>query len=259
MLACVALTIPGLNLLAGGVKSKFLCGVLGTLLLEFIAGLVAWRLHLYWFLKAYPFRVADVLVWFLCCLLLPTILVSFLQRTGIGERMDFTIQPRMALICTVALLVLVAIPLAIRYQQGRLHALRFSPSSSRTTPYLEMTQWIRSNTPAGAIFVAPPWLMDFFLDAERAEVVNFKRNPHNFLIVEWYRRYCAMNGGQPFHSTGFESVEETRANFPRLSLAQLDEIHRLYGGNYYLTVQGRDDLGAPPVHENAQFYLYKLR
>ena len=127
----------------------------------------------------------------------------------------------------------------------------------KESPSQEMDGWIRTHTPPEAIFIAPPWMADFSLDAERAGVVDFKRNPHNALIMEWYRRYCAVNGG-PFRSVGFGTFKELSANFSRLSPSQLDQINKLYGAEYYLALQRRDDLHAQLIHQNGSYYLYKL-
>ncbi len=88
-------------------------------------------------------------------------------------------------------------------------------------------------------------------------MVDFKRNPHNALMLEWYRRYCAVNGG-PFHSVGYATEAELSSNFSRLSQSQLDSIHKLYGGEYYLALQNRSDLRAQLIHQSGAYYLYRL-
>jgi hypothetical protein len=120
---------------------------------------------------------------------------------------------------------------------------------------MEMTRWIRTNTPKGSVIITGAWDGDFWLEAERAEMVNFKRNPHNGLAVEWYQRYSALNGG-PFHGIGFRTRAEIETNFPRLSQAQLDDIRKRYGGDYLLTTRARSDLRAQLAHENGVYYLY---
>ena len=76
-------------------------------------------------------------------------------------------------------------------------------------------------------------------------------------MIEWYRRYSAVNGG-PFHGVGFQTRSEIEANFPRLSEGQLDDIRKLYGGDYYLLTKPRTDLHAQLVHENGAYYLYSF-
>jgi hypothetical protein len=125
------------------------------------------------------------------------------------------------------------------------------------TPYKEMTRWIRANTPRTAVILTDGWHDDFWLEAERAEVVNFKRNPHNKLAIEWYQRYSALNGG-PFHGVGFGTKSEIDAHFPFLREAALADIRKRYGGDYFLTTEPRSDLRPQLVHENADYHLYAL-
>ena len=88
-------------------------------------------------------------------------------------------------------------------------------------------------------------------------MVSFRRNPHNGLVVEWYRRYLATNGGD-FHSVGVDTVTEDQKNYPQLSTSQLAEIRKNFGGDYYLTVTKRDDLNNQLVYANDKYYLYRV-
>jgi hypothetical protein len=124
-------------------------------------------------------------------------------------------------------------------------------------PYGEMTQWISANVPKYAVITAPPWLNDFTLESQRATVVNFGRDPHNGLIAEWYRRYCALNGGQ-FHSVGVATETEVENNYPALTQTQLNQIRKSFGSQYYLAVTKRDDLGFPLIHANEKYFLYRI-
>jgi hypothetical protein len=126
------------------------------------------------------------------------------------------------------------------------------------TSWQEMTEWIRDNTPKSAIIMAPPWESTFWLDAERAQVVSYKRPPHNVRLLEWYRRLMAMNGG-PLHSRGTEVRAELRKNYPQLSRLQIENICNQYSADYYLTTQERGDLSGNLVHASGSYYLYRLR
>ena len=68
-------TAFGLYRLIAGSKAALTGWFLVVLLLQFGTGLVARRLGVFWFLKYYPFRVADVLVGLFFWLTLPTLLV----------------------------------------------------------------------------------------------------------------------------------------------------------------------------------------
>jgi hypothetical protein len=122
-----------------------------------------------------------------------------------------------------------------------------------------MTRWIRGHTARSATIIAPPWEGAFWLEAERAEVANFKRAPHSARILEWYRRMTALNGGRPFHSVGYASQDELRKNYPTLDRVQIEAIREAYGGDYYLTTRRREDLIENLVHQNGAYYLYDIQ
>jgi len=260
MLGCAIIAVMGMRLLTSKSTAWFLSVFLAMLILEFGSGLLARKLGLFWFLKTYPFRVADVLVWLFCCLSLPAIaenLISRFCRTIFSTPLNLVFGRGWIVL---PLIVAAVCSLLGNAPDGRYSLRAFSQSwiqyaRHTDTPYKEMTRWIRSNTPKRATIITGAWHGEFWLEAERAEMVNFKRNPHNALAVEWYRRYLALNGG-PFQRVGFKTKKEIAANFPRLSEMQLDEIRKLYGGDYYLTTKSRSDLHAQLVHENGAYYLY---
>ncbi len=121
----------------------------------------------------------------------------------------------------------------------------------------DMTRWIRGHTPPSAIFIAPPWKGSFWLEAERAEVVNFKRQPHNNRIQEWYARLVALNGA-PFHSVGFNILKELQQHYPALDCRRIESIRDAYGADYYLTTRQRGDLSTALAHRNGTYFLYDL-
>jgi hypothetical protein len=124
-------------------------------------------------------------------------------------------------------------------------------------PYHEMTQWIRLNTPSDAVIIAPPWLDDFTLEAARPMVVDFRRNPHNGLMEEWYERYCALNGGQ-YHSVGLNTETELKQHYDLLTAPQVDAIRNKYDGSLYLTTIERHEPNLRLVHESPGYFLYQV-
>lgn len=262
LVVCVLAAATGLRVITSRVKAGFLTSFLGILLLEFVAGLMAGKLNLLWYLKTYPFRVADVLIFLFFCLVLPGLAVYLFSRfyeKSLSARSLSTLQR-----AGVALLLVLSAAFLLRGNAGdqRDGLQAFIGSWAQyarhnETPYYEMTRWIRTHTPKSATVITSAWDRDFWIEAQRAEVVNFKRNPHNALVVEWYERYSALNGG-PFHTIGYQSKSEIDANFLRLSQQQLDAIHRVYDGDYYLTTKSRSDLHAQLVHENGFYFLYSV-
>ena len=59
----------------------------------------------------------------------------------------------------------------------------------------DLFAWARTSTPVDAVFLTPPDLPTFRLDARRAIVVDLKSPPLvPDEIVEWYRRLCEVTG-----------------------------------------------------------------
>jgi hypothetical protein len=262
MTLCALVAMVGLRALTSKPASRFLISFVVVLVLEFGAGMLARKFDLFWYLKTYPFRVADVLVWLFCCLSLPMVVQQLLSRF---QRKEFSAAPTsMFKYGGIASLLAVTTVCLLRGNawDGR-HSIRdFTRSWMHyahqfDTPHRAMTRWIRANTPKTAIFVTDGGDAEFWLEAERAEVVNYKRNPHNGLAVEWYQRYSALNG-RPFQGVAIQTRSEIDANFPLLSRAELADIRKRYGGDYFLTTKARSDLRAQLVYENTDYYLYAL-
>jgi len=262
MILCALVAMAGLRAITSKPASLFLISFVVVLVLEFGAGMLARKFDLFWYLKTYPFRVADVLVWLFCCFSLPMVVQQLLSRF---QHREFSASSTsMFKHGGIVLLLAVTAVCLLRGngQDGRSSIRQFTQSWKQyarqlDTPYKEMTRWIRTNTPRTAIIVTCGCHGDFWLEAERAEMVNFKRNPHSRLAVEWYQRYSALNG-RPFHAVGFQTGSEIDANFPLLSLVELAGIRKRYGGDYFLTTKPRSDLRSQLVHENADYHLYAL-
>lgn len=257
LLGCAAVATVGFHVITSRSKAALLSLFMAVLLLGFAAGLIARKLDFLWYLKTYPFRVADVLIPLFFDLALPGLVVRVVSRASSGRP-----SARAVLVLKRAGIGILLAVSALFLLHGRADLRRFARAwveyaRQTESPYHEMAQWIRSNTPKSATIITGAWDADFWIEAERAELVNFKRNPHNALAIEWYRRYSALNGG-PFQTTGFETKREMEAHFPWLSREQLDVIRARYGGDYYLTTAARSDLRRPLVHENGSYYLYDL-
>lgn len=263
LVICATLATLGFRDSLGDKKRTFFSLLVFTLVAEFVYGVIAREANLLGLLKVYPFRAADALVFFFACLTTPALITDLLspatpprfsQLRERGVRVAAA-----ALVC--ALLILPTISIGLM-KSDKFFVRQFVTTWAdfghrQQDPYNEITRWIRTNIPKDAVITAPPWLNDFTLESERATVVNFGRDPHNGLIVEWYQRYCALNGG-PFHSVGIATETEVQGNYPALTRAQLSQIGKSYGSQYYFTGTKRDDLGFPLVHANAEYYLYRI-
>jgi hypothetical protein len=264
LMLVAGITSLGLKSMVSSAMRRFFGFFMCILMLEVAVGLVARELNFFWYLKTYPFRVADVLIFFLCCLVLPKLVVGIVSNVSTFPYFVST-HPASRF---APLALLVAVFFGCTFSAGLVRSDKyfvhqFAASWAQflrheTSPYQEMTGWIRANTSKDAVIIAPPWLDDFPLEAERAPMVSFRRNPHNGLVVEWYRRYRSTNGGD-FHTVGVDTVAEVQKNYPKLSASQLDEIRKTFGGEYYLTMTKRDDLADWLVHENGKYYLYRVQ
>jgi hypothetical protein len=245
-------------------KRTFLSFLMIALIGEFASGLFAREADLLGLLKVYPFRAADVLVFFFACITLPALIADLLSRPSVPR--FARLRPRgiraAAAMVACALLIIPTISLGLmksdKFFMRRFVGTWIDFAHHREAPYGAMTQWVRANTPKYTVIIAPPWLNDFTLESERATVVNFGRDPHNGLIVEWYRRYRAMNGGD-FHTVGLGTMTELQKNYPQLSAAQLVEIRKDFGAEYYFTTKERDDLNNQLVHADGSYYLYRVQ
>ena len=263
LLALTGITALGLKSMLSAAMRSFFSIFLCFLMLEVAFGLVAREFNFFWYLKAYPFRVADVLVFLLCCLVLPKLLVESVSDASKPRYWTAT-KPFLKF---AALAAMIAAFLGCTFSMGLVRSDKFFVRNFAsswghflrhyTSPYQEVTTWIKTTTPTGSVIIAPPWLDDFPLEAERAPMVSFRRNPHNGLVVEWYRRYRALNGGD-FHSVGLDSLIEVQRNYPQLSALQLQDIRATFGGDFYLTTTKRDDLKGQLVHANGTYYLYRV-
>jgi hypothetical protein len=248
-------------------RAVLLSSMLAVLALEFLAGLAAWRLGCFWFLNAFPFRVADVLILLFFLLTFPCF--TFRTLSDALRRRTQAVRPfrpgQAGRIFALPCLLILAMP-AIAFKNVPKVLARDVPRFfvfwhqfplRQPTPWQEMARWIGTNTPADATFLTPPWEPRFWLDAERAQVVNYKRAPHSILLLEWQRRLIAVNGG-PLLTRGYEVPEELRLSYPHLTKEQILALHDSCGADYYLAMEEHPDLKASLVHQNGSYFLYRL-
>ena len=239
-------------------EARMMSGFLIVLTLEFGLGLIAWELHSYRFLLSFPFRVADVLVllFFLLALtcwawrqVLAWMDGERWKRLPLGWKNGAFLMAAMLLVGTSAYLL---------NKPVRNFALQWQNRQDKeNVEWAEMTEWIRAQTPKDAVFVSPPWMNIFWVDAERAQVGDYKRAPHNYQIIEWKHRLEALNGG-PLTARGIHIMDELKRHYPYLSVQELEKIRDLYGASYYLTTVERPEMSGQLVHGNGEYFLYRL-
>jgi hypothetical protein len=259
LLVMAAITVYSLSRLVSRSKAALIGSFLVILLLQFGAGLLARSLGAFWFLKNYPFRVADVLVALLFWLTVPMLLV-WISKHGVLSRHP----PKVCALAWCAILVVSAVLLVAKLAPvARRHLAIFAESWSRClrheeSPWEQATQWIRWHTPESAVIIAPPWEGAFWIEAERAELVNYKRAPHSRAILEWQQRMMALNGG-PFHARGDGALEELQRHYPELDAARVEAVGRSYGADYFLAMRRLPELAGGLVYQNGSYFLYQLK
>jgi hypothetical protein len=88
--------------------------------------------------------------------------------------------------------------------------------------------WVRENTPRDAIFITPPSMERFRLDAQRAIIVDWKSPPlAPAELVEWYRRLCHVSGNPEV-----SSLNAAEAGYRRMDAQRLEALSREYGAPY---------------------------
>lgn len=96
---------------------------------------------------------------------------------------------------------------------------------------LEVTSFVRSNTPYDAVFLTPPLFGQFRLLAERAIVVDFKAFPFQGLaMLEWRQRLIDSYGSPEF--SGFSAVGEMDVNYRMIDDSTLGVLQSKYGVSY---------------------------
>jgi hypothetical protein len=236
---------------------------LGILALEFAAGLIASAAGWYPFVKIYPFRVADTLIPLFFWLTLPMFVYWLLTREVVLRRPNYA----QALLWCVVLGGAAGV-LVVKSGPATLQALhRFDRTWSmrihhQYTPWRQTTEWIRLHTPESAVIIAPPWRNDFWLEAQRAEVVNERRAPHDRSIVEWHARLVALNGSFP-RPTSWAAENEIQRNselyYSQFNAAAVEELGRKYDADYFIALRPLSPSAGTLVYQNSEYSLYQLK
>jgi hypothetical protein len=123
-----------------------------------------------------------------------------------------------------------------------------------TSDWQRLCRWIRENTPVEAVFIAPPYMEDFRLRAERAIVVDFK----SFAFrendaLEWKTRLADLTNGIPYQP-GADRYDEMRAGYRSLTASQVRHLSRKYGAEF-VVIEKSSRVRLPIVYENNSYVL----
>jgi hypothetical protein len=215
-------------------------------------------LELFGFLKYYPFRTGDVLLPLAFSLVAPGALVSGVRARGPGRLRGCL--PAIAVATIAALFVYSRQDRFVEFfaqlgEQGqRILQGEFAPVSALGPT----ARWIREHSPRDSVFATDPCLDEFWLETERAMVVNAMSAPANAHFFEWYARMRDLNGGREFAESSFSVCREIRPHFASLSAESLQALRARYGADYYLVESERPDLAGAQVFHTDRFFVYAL-
>ncbi len=93
--------------------------------------------------------------------------------------------------------------------------------------------WLKENSPAGSVVIAPPWRNDFWYHSERAQVVNSSYAPVSDLN-EWQIRLRLLTGNSP-PENGWRKPEVLQEFYEKLSAEDVLEIANKYNAEYLVS------------------------
>ncbi|GAB4533963.1 MAG: hypothetical protein Tsb0014_19840 [Pleurocapsa sp.] len=184
-------------------------------------------------LQYYPFRLADIMLPLITCLLFVCVL----------EHGFFRHKSRLKLfICLILLSISVSLQ-AVDFQQ-RLLALQQFPSEEQevSLEWKKMSNWIKNNTPQNAVIISPPVeLPNFSWLTERATIAKYKLfSQTKTRLIEQYKRWDDLSGNTLSDSFVNGVLQgDTRtiltSGYNNLTTAQAEALMKKYHANYLLT------------------------
>ena len=114
----------------------------------------------------------------------------------------------------------------------------------------------REATPPGSVFVTPPGMGRFRLEAERPIVVDFKAFPFGQASMEEWRERLVSLYGEP-SGIGFAAEEEMDRSYRRISGARLVEAGARYGASFAVLYRATPT-EFPVIHEDAEYRIVRL-
>ncbi len=242
-------------------EARFVAIFTLSLIAVFALGLVGWWLEAYWFLKLFPFQLANAL---------PVLLLMILCFAYIGSRPPAARLGRIAWIAGIIVALWFAddedafrevrkIP---ERMWSEVQVISESTARSRYGDRLEavdfhMYDWIRENTPRDSIFITP-YVSEFWTYAERAQVAGFRHPPYDRNFLDWYDRLVALNNDREFKTTGHQIKKELKKNQGKLPVGELIRMREEYGATHYMSSEDREDLLPYRLYRGAGWYIYDV-
>ncbi len=246
------------------ISAKLVSGFLLGLLIFFMMGLIARYFQMFWFLKFYPFRVADVAV--------PLFFWVF-GTAGVWSVASKHIENRKLILMNIwrletpVVLLILALMVGLLIERGGgffttnagpFHVVWQERLSGHKDDRERMTEWVRQFTPRRSLFIVNPCYADFPIETERAMTINFKIAAHGPGITEWNRRMLELNGGEPIRSKSFLICQEIAKRYGILPKKALEILAKKYGAEYYLVNRRRESMEDLLLHQEGELFLYRL-
>lgn len=99
--------------------------------------------------------------------------------------------------------------------------------------WVQMCNWIKTNTPPEAVFLTPPANEGFTVLTDRSNIVEFKINPDGALhLNEWFERLTDVTGGHLPAERGLDNRRPLNEAYGKLSAEQLTALGQKYHASY---------------------------
>ncbi len=119
-------------------------------------------------------------------------------------------------------------------------------------------RWVSSNTPPSTVVVAPPWRRDVLYFAKCPIVASWSAMRYD-AMSEWRERIEALAGDtsamKADDNQGGAMDDRSREFYEHLSLAQIAEITRRFGGDVLLTTT---NYPFPLLFKSGKYSVYKI-
>ena len=127
----------------------------------------------------------------------------------------------------------------------------------RKGPEVEIADYTRENIPEDAVFLTPPMLGRFRIEARRAIVVDFKSFPfQDWAMVEWKERLLDCYG--KVKNTGFPAAQEMDELYKNITKEKILFVAKKYEISYAILYKETPS-EFPTVFENDSYKIVNVK
>ncbi len=124
-----------------------------------------------------------------------------------------------------------------------------------------VNSWIKNTLTQDVVILIPPFLQEFYVEAQRSPFVSFKHTPQSALnMAEWITRMELLNQGPlPIESLpGFDARDDVHRHYFSLSPSAIEAIHQAYPEITHLLSSSESDYPFPLLYGNDVYKVYAL-